>query len=48
VKAYLQDLGIASSRMRTVSYGEERPFAMGSTEQAWSQNRRVHFVREGQ
>ncbi len=43
VKAYLMDLGISGSRLSTVSYGEERPFALGSAEEAWSQNRRVHF-----
>ena len=30
--------------MTTISYGKERPFAQGSTEEAWAQNRRAHFV----
>jgi peptidoglycan-associated lipoprotein len=30
-----------------VSYGEERPFAQGSNESAWSQNRRAHLVIVG-
>ena len=44
VKAYLVDLGIPVTRLETISYGEERPFALGSNEAAWAQNRRVHFV----
>jgi len=43
VLEYLTDLGVAASRVKTLSYGEERPFAQGSTESAWGQNRRVHF-----
>ena len=34
-KWYLAALGIARERISTVSYGEERPFAEGSTESAW-------------
>jgi peptidoglycan-associated lipoprotein len=45
-KAFLIDLGVSSSRLATISYGEERPFAMGHDESAWSQNRRAHFVVE--
>ncbi|MFN2239089.1 MAG: peptidoglycan-associated lipoprotein Pal, partial [Thermoanaerobaculia bacterium] len=44
VRDYLVTLGIAPSRVRTISYGEERPFATGSDEQAWRQNRRGHLV----
>lgn len=40
---YLKSLGVSTS-MRTVSYGEERPFASGSNESAWAKNRRAHFV----
>jgi peptidoglycan-associated lipoprotein len=43
-KTYLQSLGIAASRLETVSYGDESPFDSGHTEGAWSQNRRAHFV----
>lgn len=43
-KNYLVSLGIADSRLRTVSYGEERPVAMGSTESAWARNRRAVTV----
>ena len=41
---YLATLGVDDSRMRTVSYGEERPFEEGHHESAWSQNRRAHLV----
>ena len=44
VKEYLTSLGIDGSRMRTVSYGKERPFCTESTESCWQQNRRGHFV----
>lgn len=43
-KNYLVSLGIAANRLTTVSYGEERPAATGSTEQAWAQNRRAVTV----
>jgi len=42
--AYLATLGVDRSRIDTVSYGEEHPFASGSSEEAWSQNRRAHLV----
>lgn len=44
VRDYLVFLGVAPERIRTISYGEERPFAVGSTEEAFSLNRRAHFV----
>jgi peptidoglycan-associated lipoprotein len=37
---YLVRLGIEARRIRTVSFGEERPAVPGSTEEAWSKNRR--------
>jgi peptidoglycan-associated lipoprotein len=40
VKDYLVALGIAPTRLTTVSYGEERPAVIGSNETAWAQNRR--------
>ena len=43
-KNYLVSLGIAANRIRTVSYGEERPVATASTPQAWAQNRRAVTV----
>ncbi len=40
-KNYLVSLGIDPGRITTVSYGKERPAALGSNEQAWAQNRRA-------
>ena len=40
VKNYLVAAGISSGRVKTVSYGKERPAVIGSNEAAWSQNRR--------
>lgn len=42
-KRYLVNQGIDASRIDIVSYGEERPMAMGSNEEAWAQNRRAEF-----
>lgn len=36
--------GVGSAEMNTVSYGEERPAATGSDEEAWALNRRVELV----
>lgn len=44
VKSFLMDLGVDSSRMTTISYGEERPVALDHSESAWAQNRRAQFV----
>ena len=46
-KLYLVRLGIAPDRIEPISYGEERPRAMGHNEKAWSQNRRDDFVIVG-
>ena len=43
-REFLMTLGIDGSRIRTVSYGEERPFDEGHDEGAWSKNRRAHLV----
>ena len=40
VKNYLVALGVDSNRIRTVSYGKEKPVDPRSTEAAWSKNRR--------
>ena len=45
VKDYLVSLGVPASQLRTTSYGESKPFAMGHNEEAWAQNRRAHFER---
>ncbi len=43
-KRYLTDRGIAEGRIQTSTMGEERPLAMGSNEDAWTQNRRDEFT----
>ena len=44
---YLVSLGVAAARVRTLSYGEERPVCTQLDESCWSQNRRAHFVVTG-
>jgi len=46
VKRYLVDLGVPSSRLRTVSFGEDRPAVQGHDESAWRYNRRSEFSLE--
>ncbi|HAF43190.1 MAG TPA: peptidoglycan-associated lipoprotein Pal [Sphingobium sp.] len=43
-KNYLASLGVDPGRITTVSYGKERPAALGSDEAAWAQNRRAVTV----
>lgn len=43
-KNYLASLGVNPARMTTVSYGKERPEALGSNPSAWAQNRRAVSV----
>ena len=42
VKAFLTGRGVASARIRTLSYGKERPVASCNDISCWSQNRRAH------
>lgn len=42
-KRFLVDQGIAADRIDVVSFGEDRPVAMGSGEENWSKNRRDEF-----
>ena len=44
VKSALTAAGISASRIKTFSYGKEKPFCMESNESCWQQNRRGHFV----
>ncbi len=46
-RAYLVSQGVAASRLRTISYGKERPEALCSAESCWSQNRRAVTVLAG-
>lgn len=42
VKQFLVSQGVSASRIDTVSYGKERPKALGSNEEAWALNRNAH------
>jgi len=44
VKNALTTAAINASRIKTISYGKEKPFCMESNEACWQQNRRGHFV----
>ena len=43
-KKYLISLGISADRIYTISYGEELPIDPNHSEDAWSKNRRAHFL----
>jgi peptidoglycan-associated lipoprotein len=43
VRDYLANLGVGSDRLRTASYGKERPLDATSSAAAWAANRRAHF-----
>ena len=45
VRDYLVSLGVPAGQLKITSYGESKPFAMGSNEDAWAMNRRAHFER---
>ncbi|MBI3183381.1 MAG: OmpA family protein [Myxococcales bacterium] len=45
VRRYLVDLGVASSQLETVGYGENRPATSGANEESWAANRRVEFAK---
>ncbi len=44
VLKYMLAKGVSTSRVKVVSYGEERPVAQGDSETAYAQNRRAEFV----
>lgn len=46
VKQYLSANGVESSRIKTISYGKERPAFVGSGEEIWAKNRRAVTVIE--
>lgn len=49
IKDWLIAHGVSANRIRVVSYGKERPFCtIADDESCWSQNRRAHFVFQGQ
>lgn len=43
VKDYLARLGVAATRVTTISYGEERPAVAGDDEASWGKNRRCEL-----
>ncbi|MHB8623600.1 MAG: peptidoglycan-associated lipoprotein Pal [Sulfuricaulis sp.] len=44
VERMMQALGVSSSRIKTVSYGQEKPLCQEHNESCWRQNRRVEIV----
>ena len=42
----LEARGVSASQLTTVSYGKERPVALGHDEASWGQNRRVDLVQQ--
>jgi peptidoglycan-associated lipoprotein len=48
VKQMMSVLGTEGSRIETVSFGEEKPRVQGTTEDAFSQNRRAEIVYQGE
>lgn len=47
-KKYLVSLGVEAERIKTISYGKERPIDSRHNEEAWAKNRRAEFVIEYQ
>jgi peptidoglycan-associated lipoprotein len=47
VKSYLAAKGVSASRIRTISYGKERPVAVCDNISCWSQNRRAVTILSG-
>jgi peptidoglycan-associated lipoprotein len=43
-KEFLQGLGVPADRLKTISYGKERPQCTEQGESCWQKNRRVHFA----
>jgi peptidoglycan-associated lipoprotein len=41
---YLVGLGISPNRLEIISYGKERPVALGHDEASWAKNRRAKFT----
>ncbi len=44
VRDFYTAYGVAPAKLEIISYGEEKPFAMGHNEEAWAKNRRAHMV----
>jgi peptidoglycan-associated lipoprotein len=48
VKKVMTVLGVQDGRIETISYGEEKPKAMGHDESSWAQNRRADIKYAGE
>lgn len=44
VKKFLEDMGVKTERLDSISFGEEKPAVSGHDEDAWAKNRRAEFV----
>ncbi len=44
IRQFMEDNGVAGSRIATVSFGEERPVCSDSNEECWQENRRGDFA----
>jgi peptidoglycan-associated lipoprotein len=44
VREYLINAGVGAERVHTISFGEDRPAEIGSSEGAWAKNRRGEFI----
>ena len=44
VKSYMISLGIEANRLSVISFGKEKPLAMGETDADYAKNRRANFV----
>lgn len=44
VRDQLVSLGVSADRIKTISYGKEKPFCTDDNDQCWQQNRRAHFA----
>jgi peptidoglycan-associated lipoprotein len=47
LKQSLEQQGISANRIKTISYGKEKPFCTQDNEECWQQNRRDHLVYDG-
>jgi len=43
-KDFLVQLGVPADKLRTISYGKERPVCTEANESCWQRNRRAHFA----
>jgi len=43
-KEFLTQVGLPGDRLKTISYGKEKPVCTESNEECWAKNRRVHFT----